>query len=1003
MAEPRDSAGRHHQLAGSLGRLDWENPALTGRNRLPGRAYFFGYETPELARSGDRSRSRGYVGLSGTWQFRLFDHPARVPAAFTRLFQEEWDEVRVPHLWQFDGYGSPHYTDEGYPFPVDPPRVPANTPTGAYQRLVTLSRPAAGEQMLLRLDGVESYAEIHLNGSFVGMTKGSRLSAEFDITEQVREGENLFAITVLQYSDGTYLEDQDMWWASGIFRDLYVVTRPAARLTDFFVRTHRRGDDAEVTLTAWADGADAVRWRIEDGEAMVAEGEVPPGGTTTAVIPHARFWNPENPALYHLTFVVRGADGVSEYVPHRLGLAEVTVEDGLLRLNGSYFMMHGVNRHDHDQRRGRAVDVATMRRDLEMMKRHNINAVRTAHYPNDPRFYELCDEIGMMVLAETDLETHGFANIGDLSRITDDPAWEAAFVDRIERHVLAQRNHASVVMWSLGNESGYGCNVGPMYRRAKELDPSRPVHYEEDRDAEHVDVISTMYSRVSQMYDFGEYPGPKPRIICEYAHAMGNGPGGLAEYQAVFDRFDSLQGHFLWEWIDHGVLAHDEHGREFHRYGGDYGDYPNNANFCIDGLVFPWGEPSPGLVEYAAVLCPVRVGFEDGVIVVTNRRWFTDLSDVELRMEISHDGVPVESLVLSPGAVPPGGCWRAPVEVSVASEGETWLTVEVHGVARPDWAPDGRRLGVAQHLVASRPRSVAASRGLRTTAEDSGGRLLVETGASRLMFDLVDGSLVSWHVGERELISTAPTVGFWKPLIDNHHQEAADLWHPRHLEIMQTSVRAVSWRRDGEAVVVEVEERIAPPVLGFGVHVSLTWRIEDGIARLQVTGEPDGDYRDLVPRIGLSMALSDEFRRVAWYGRGPGENYPDSVAATSVGLWQSDVDAMFTPYILPQDCANRGDVRWVEFRSADGAGLRVGRDQGQPPFHFSAWPYTCAQIDRARHVNELEPSGSVTVNLNHEVLGLGSNSWGSEVLDAYRVRFEPFSFSFVFEAEEGTR
>ncbi|RMB62436.1 glycoside hydrolase family 2 TIM barrel-domain containing protein [Tessaracoccus antarcticus] len=978
---------------------DWENPRLTGRNRLAARAYFFGYATPALASTHSRTLSRGFVDLSGPWQFRLFDHPRRVPRDFAATPQAGWDVIQVPHLWQMDGYGDLQYTDEGYPFPIEPPHVPADNPTGAYQRIITLTAPAEGERVVLRFDGVESYAEIFCNGAFVGMTKGSRLAAEFDVTAHIVTGDNLFSVKVLQFSDATYIEDQDMWWASGIFRDVYLVTRPAARLLDFFVRTHRTdGGAAEVTLTAWAEGSDRIEWSISDAGVELGSAALEPGGSATITLPDAHFWNPEDPHLHDMLISVSAdGDGAVDHVPHRLGLAEVTIVDGLLHLNGSYFSMHGVNRHDHDDHSGRAVGMARVRRDLELMKLHNINAVRTAHYPNDPRFYEMCDELGLLVVAETDLESHGFANVGDISRITDDPEWETAYVDRIERHVLAQRNHASIVMWSLGNESGYGCNIPAMYARAKELDPTRPVHYEEDRNAEHVDVISTMYSRVSQMNDFGEHPHPKPRIICEYGHSMGNGPGGLSEYQAVFNRHDSIQGHFIWEWCDHGLAATTEDGREFHKYGGDFGDYPNNSNFCIDGMVFPWQEPSPGLTEYKQVISPVLVDYADGVLTVTNRRWFTTLEDVAVTLETLHDGVVADVEVFRPGAVAPGESWTTPVELRLAPVGETRCTARVTSAHAASWTAPMRELGRYDFAVHSAPRRSIAptTQPLEVRAELTTLRLA--TAGSELVFDLLSGDITSWVAGGRPVLVSPPRLGFWKPLVDNHQQECDDLWTPNHIEIMQTSTRSVTWRADDGDVVVEVTQRIAPPVLDFGMHATLTWRFTpDGRADVRVSGTPYGSYDDIIPRIGLSFEVPRATRAVEWYGRGPGENYPDSAAANTVGRWSSDVDAMFTPYVVPQDCANRGDVRWVALTSPHGDGLLVTRPDNSEgvPFAFSAWPHTAADIDAARHRTDLVVRDTVTVNINDAVLGLGSNSWGSEVLDAYRVRFEAFDFAF---------
>ena len=1010
---------------------DWENPGLPHRHRLPARAYFFGYSSAEAATTRDRRLSTGFTDLSGAWSFRLFDSPGRVREDDLASPHPDWDEVRVPHLWQIDGYGRLQYTDEGFPFPVRQPLVPSANPTGVYQR--ELPRPALGpgEQAILRLDGVDSYAEVYVNGGFVGMTKGSRLSAELDVTEHLNRETNLLTIKVLQYCDGTYVEDQDMWWASGIFRDVYLITRPAVRLEDFRTRTRLTADGgADVTLEVTTHGARDVRWSLTGPDGSHAEGVVTDDAPSTVHVPDAITWNPESPALYDLLMEVRDDDGaVSETVPHRLGLAEATIQDGRLLLNGAYIKMRGVNRHDHDDRRGRAVDMERVRRDLELMKLHNINAVRTSHYPNDPRFYEMCDEIGLMVVAETDLETHGFENVGDIARITDDPDWETTFVDRIERLVAQERNHACIVLWSLGNESGFGCNIRAMYARCKELDP-RPVHYEEDRDAECVDVISTMYSRVSQMNDFGEHPHAKPRILCEYGHAMGNGPGGLAEYQRVIDRWESIQGQFVWEWCDHGLAAATEDGGEYHTYGGDHGDYPNNANFCIDGLVFPWQEPSPGLAEYKQVLCPISVSWSEGLLHVRNGRFFTDASDVVLDLERVVDGVTESVRTLPPGALAPQQETALPCPVEPAAEGPTHLTVRVRSTAATAWAPQGHELGVYQFLVADRTGPDAAVR-LRPRASEAGrpcraridcDELVITSDRQEVRFDTVTGALSLWMRRGRRVLTGPPAIGFWTPLIDNHQQESDELWTSRHLQVMQTSTRSVAWREEDDGVVVEVVQLIAPPALDLGVEATLTYTVTACGVSLSASGRTYGDYHDIIPRIGITFEAPGTGREVTWLGLGPGENYPDSRAAAVVGRWTSTVEDMQTPYVVPQDCANRGGVRWFALTDSRGTGLAVARTPGggpnradaalpqtaptvargsehaagSPPedFYFSVWPWTCQDIDAARHRTDLIVRENVTVNVNHRLLGLGSNSWGSEVLDAYRTRFEDFAFSF---------
>lgn len=995
--------------------LRWEDPATTGAGRLPGRAYFFGYHTQVAASSGQRGLSQGFTSLSGECRFRYYDHPARVTASdiAERAVTGEgglahgWATVSVPHLWQLDGYGDLQYTDEGYPFPIDVPHVPSDNPTGLYQFDVELAPAEAGTERILRLDGVEAYVEVHVNGVEIGWSKGSRLTAEFDITAAAHDGLNLVTLKVLQFADSTYVEDQDMWWASGVFRDLYVYERPATHLADYVIRTALLADGAAhltVGLTT-SPGADRARvaWNVRslDGAQTLASGDAvaPRGDADIDVeIAEVSWWNPEVPTLYRLDLTVLDGDRVTQHVSARFGFRDLTIRDGLMWLNGAYFAMHGVNRHDHDDRFGRAVGMDRVRRDLELMKRHNINAVRTAHYANDPRFYGMCDEIGLLVVAETDLESHGFANVGEIGRITDDPAWQATYVDRIERHVLAQRNHPSIVMWSLGNESGDGCNITAMYQRCKELDPTRPVHYEEDRDVRDVDVISTMYSRVSQMNDFGEHPHPKPRILCEYGHSMGNGPGGLSEYQQVFDRWDSIQGHFVWEWCDHGLRELTDDGREFHRYGGDYGDYPNNGNFCIDGMVFPGQTPSPGLTEYAQVISPVKIESADGGLLVRNGFYFTTLAGIDLVVDDRVDGVVARSLTIPAGDVAPRE--SALVELPPPpGGGEVLRTVSVLRREGTAWAPAHARIGIYQFPVSAEETSAAGQVALLprrplavTEAEHT---LTVSAASSTWTFDTLTGRLLTWRGAGRDLVARSPKLQMWKPLIDNHQQEHDALWHPRHLQIMQESTRGIRIEHGEGRVTIVVDTTLAPPVLDFGMRATYRWDLfDDGTARLTMSGTPYGDYRDIVPKIGVDLGMPVDCDQVEFYGRGPGENYSDSQASQVVGRYETTVADMFTPYVVPQDCANHQDVRWVMHKDRHGRGLVFSAEE--TPLNWSAWPYTCAQIDAARHVTDLVPDPeAVTVNIDHAVLGLGSNSWGSEVLDTYRVRFEEFSYSFL--------
>ena len=978
----------------------WENPQLLEEHRLPPHAYFFAYADAETARSFARERSRRFLSLSGMWRFAYFDHPLQVPPSFYSEYMERWGEIEVPGMWQMQGHGHLQYTDDGMPFPVDPPYVPSSNPTGAYQCRWTLGPEWRGQRVVLRFDGVETYFEIYVNGSYAGMSKGSRLASEFDITALLNEGENLLSVRVLQWADASYLEDQDMWWTAGIFRDVYLIGKGAIHVQDICVQT--RFDDAcrdatlACTIAISANAGWRLEWSLYDGARQLLQG----GGKTLtweASVPAPRQWNAEDPYLYRLEIsLYDDAGALLEVVPLRVGFREISVQDGLMYVNGRYLKLHGVNRHDNDQLRGRAVTMARVEQDIVLMKQHNINSVRTAHYPNDPRFYELCDQYGLFVMAETDVETHGFVNIGNLSQITDDPAWEAAFVDRIERHVHAQKNHPSIIIWSLGNESGYGCNIRAMAACCREIDPTRLIHYEEDRDAEVCDVVSTMYSRVQMMNAFGEYPMHKPRILCEYAHAMGNGPGGLSEYQAVMDRHPHLQGHYLWEWCDHAILQPDVPGRPFYAFGGDYGDYPNSGNFCCDGLIYPDQRPGPGLREYKQVIAPVKVRAIDaaaGRLEVENRYWFSSLDCITLLIETRADGesLRVQRVPLPP--LPPGQRQEIRIAEPPSGTGQRYLNVRVIRDQATAYSAAQHELAVYQFALPS-----TSSVPVRAVAEPpvlTEHRLdyRIEGPGFHMVFCKLTGKLKEWVADGMPLLARAPQLTFYKPCIDNHKQENYALWLPQHLNILQEHLRGMEVVRDGGTVDIIVDCQIAPPILGYGMRCRYQYRV-DGTGQLQLTlsGTPYGEFRDMIPKIGMTLGVNRSLGQVEYFGRGPGENYPDSKACNIIDHYRSAAADMFEHYPKPQDNGNRMDVIWATLHDSHGKGLRIDAPQG---IHFSIWPYSAEQIAAARHDNGLREDDYWTVNLDHKISGLGSNSWGSEVLDSYRVYLEQFSYSLT--------
>ncbi len=697
--------------------------------------------------------------------------------------------MRVPGCWQTQGYGRPHYTNVVYPFPVDPPHVPSENPTGWYRTSFQLPAAWQGMRILLRFDGVDSAFHVWLNGKPVGFSKGSRIPAEFDLTPAVAPGENTLAVRVCQWSDGSYLEDQDMWWLSGIFRPVCLVAEPPAGIRDIRVATtvSAAGESAEVSVSVELLNSGPARFqgeltvRVTDSEGRPAaeqraQAVAEAGGTSrqAVAIPvrAPRLWSAESPSLYGLLVTLRDARGAEvESVPLRIGLRTVEIRDGQLLVNGQRIIFKGVNRHEHHPDHGRAVPYEAMVRDVQLMKQHNVNAVRTSHYPDDPRFYDLCDQYGIYVLDETDLETHGMEVIGAWSALSDDPEWRDAYVDRALRMVARDRNHPCVIIWSLGNESGFGRNHEAMARAIREADPTRPIHYEGDQFAQVSDLVSRMYPTIEQLTAAGEgrpltswnapIPPGKPVILCEYAHAMGNGPGGLLEYWDAFYRYPRLQGGFVWEWMDHGIRKRTPDGRSYFAYGGDFGEEPNDGNFVMDGLVFADRTPSPGLVELKKAIEPVRVEAVDaaaGRLRLRNRYDFVDLRHLRCSWDLECDGARVDGGTVALPTVAPGASADFVVPLDKARripEGsESFLTVRFALAHDAEWASAGHEVAWAQFPIGAYPRppgapppaaSATTPVESRACTPERGSRLEVTAGPCRSGSTCLAGSSPPWR------------------------------------------------------------------------------------------------------------------------------------------------------------------------------------------------------------------------------------------------------------------
>lgn len=997
----------------------WENHQIDGINRMPARAHFLTFPSKEKALLNNNRYTHAFKNLNGVWKFMFLDAPEYSPEGFfnSDFDVTKMDDITVPGNWQLQGYGKMHYSDLWYNFPINPPYVPTENPTGIYKRTFFVEESYRDKKIIIRFCGVDSAYHLWINGKEVGYSKVARNESEFDITDLIRVGEeNDVTVRVYQWSDGTYLEDQDMWWESGIFRDVELIGVPKDGINDYkviadlddeykngifkveaFLRTTK---EVNVTFELVDAGENTVFTKTvvaKEGKACIDE-----------VIADVNHWTAETPYLYKLFMTVEDNGQIVEVIPQNVGFRNIRLNGETFLVNGVAIKFKGVNRHDYSPQNGRVVSREEIEKDIILMKQFNINAIRTSHYPNSYYLYDLCDEYGMYLIAETDLECHGFELTGDYKWITDDPSWELAYVSRMTRMIERDKNHPAIIFWSLGNESAFGCNFRKMTDVAHEMDPTRLVHYEGDFDVESADVYSTMYTWIENpkkpylMKDIIE-KSKKPHIHCEYCHAMGNGPGNLKDYQDLVYAHDKLQGGFVWEWFDHGIESFTESGEKYYRYGGDFGDDPSNKDFCIDGLIMPDRTPSPGLYEYKKVIEPITttaVDIQKGIINLLSRYDFANLDRFNLVYKVMEDDV-----ILQTGFMPVSSIEaRANKDITLPYDLSTIKVkpgahyyVNISYQLREDtsYASSGHELATAQFElplykegIMVRPEGILNVEKEHTTLHVKGANFSLD-------FNLVNGNLMNIVRDGMQVLSKGPRLTLWRAPISNDMEIIDKLKKVYFLHLEHEVVMNIDYHMEGNILKVEVDTINSTTNSAWHFKTKYVYTVcPSGDILIDVEGTPSGRVDlapDMLPRIGVSMHLDKSMEHVRYFGMGPGENYADSKEAAQMGLYANTVDGLFTNYVIPQENGNHMGCKWVSMTNDRGMGL-LASTEGD--FNFSASWYEDKDLDDAKHTCDLVKRDYIVFNVDYKQNALGTNSCGQWQLDKYRAKFEDFKLSF---------
>lgn len=1022
-------------------RNDWENPTLLGVNRLAPRSILMPFPDSKSALDFNREKSPWFKSLNGRWKFHLVARPDAAPKSFSApgFNDKQWDLVDVPGNWTMQGYDYPHYTNIQMPFSERPPQVPENNPTGLYRRSFNLPKNWQNRRTVLHFGGVESMFYVYLNGHLVGMSKDSRLPAEFDISPVVKTGKNALAVKVLRWCDGTFMEDQDHWHQAGIHRDVFIYSTGKTYIGD--IQSSATLDDKyengilEVKTSIGSMDSISQGWQVQtalldqQGKNIIPKNLLTPvqvfedsysfiGNVAHCIQfvnkPHQ--WSAEAPYLYRLVVTLIDPNGkVQESTALKIGFKKIEIKNRELLINGKVVLIKGVNRHDHDDIKGKVVTKESMLKDIRTMKQFNFNAVRSAHYPNDPLWYQLCDEYGLYVIDEANIESHAYWSY--LSKNTD---YNPAFMDRFQRMVFRDKNHASIIMWSLGNECGYGPIHDAMASWSRSCDPTRPVHYEGVlefniyKDQSVTDVIPPMYFPVDALIEWSKSGhGDKPLILCEYAHAMGNSPGGLNDYFHAFENYHGLQGGFIWDWRDQGLKKTADNGKEYWAYGGDFGDEPNDKNFCINGMVWPDCTPHPGMYEHKKLAQPLAVNalnLNRGRISIENKQYFTSLDWLTGRWELQVDGKTVQTGNLGKLNIKPGEkkAYLLPLTKPVMEKGQNcYLLLRFETVKKLKWVGEGVEIAWEQFQmpdtfgrVNKQKTKISQSTIPHAQLEKRKHFSNITCKNNRFAINAQTGLLQDLSVDGKKVVKSGPLLNIWRAATDNDgikgldDQELKPLgrWQNWGLDRLTFEHQAprFSQHKNGTVTVkckTTAQGFESAPIIS---HKTTMTFFPTGEVMVDNTIRIPKELDDL-PRLGVSFVLNRGYNQLTWFGRGPHENYRDRNAGSAIGQYSGTVKEQYVPYILPQENGNKTDTQWLILENKEGSGILISDMQD---LEFSVGHLTADDLFKAHHTYELHPKPDIYLNIDMFQRGVGTGACGPDTIDPYIIGSGTYRFSF---------